>query len=187
LNAEEIQNLKRELVARNNSGLSKIYSQYKLDCIRILVSKKICNEEKGQDVYTEAVLVLRKNIISGKVVELSNTLSYLVSVCRNLLLQDQRKEYRRMKKEEQIMLNLYDEKWEDTERLEYKKELAAKCKDALMQLSERCQQILISFYVHGLKMREIAEELGLSSADVAKTTKSRCYKSWIRKVKELGI
>ena len=185
LKIDEIQQLRKELISRDNSGLSRIYNMHKADCIRILSVKKICSEESANEIFTEAILVLRKNIISGKITELSNPLSYLVSVCRNLYRADQRKEFNKIKKEQQIISHLYNEGQETTENEDYKEQLVLKCKNGLMKLSERCQQILIAYYVHGLKMKEIALELGLSSSDVAKTLKSRCYKSWINAIKEL--
>ena len=135
-------------------------------------------------VYTDAVLILRKNIISGKITDLSNPLSYLVSICRNLLRNETRNELRKSNKAEQVRLLLYNQGYDVVEDTTEKQQRIQICKKALSTLTERCQQILIAYYVHGLRMKEIALELGLSSGDVAKTLKSRCYKSWMSAVKE---
>ena len=61
--------------------------------------------------------------------------------------------------------------------------MLAKVKKELSKLSERCQKIIIAYYIDGLTMREIATYLGLSSGDVAKTLKSRCFKTLLNYVK----
>ena len=185
MNHSEIEELKKALLSRDNSILGEIYYKYKLDCTRILKSKQLSPLDKVEDLYTDAILVLRKNIISGKLTELTNPLSYLVSICGNLAKYERRKEMTKLTKEQQVLSQFYKDETESNENLNQKNKLIEKCKNALSRLTQRCQQIIIAYYVHGLKMKEIAEELELSSGDVAKTLKSRCYKSWMATVKEL--
>jgi len=49
--------------------------------------------------------------------------------------------------------------------------------------SESCYRLLHLFYVLGKKMEDIAQELGLSSADSAKTKKRSCLKTLQAKLK----
>jgi DNA-directed RNA polymerase specialized sigma24 family protein len=49
----------------------------------------------------------------------------------------------------------------------------------MQALSEKCRKVITMSIAEGQSMAEIAEQLGMASADVAKTTKSRCYKRLI--------
>ena len=76
----------------------------------------------------------------------------------------------------------YDTSIEDLERNEG---LVALSKKAFSLLTERCQKIITAYYIYNLSMKEIAAELELSSGDVAKTLKSRCYKYLLTEVNKL--
>jgi len=184
---QELHILKKDLIARDHTTLNSLYAENKKDCFKILLSKSYASLDQAEQVYTDAILILRQNIISGKVTELTNPLSYLVSICRNLVRNENRSQLKKAKKEEQVRLLFYNNGYNEVEDTAEKTQRIQICKKALSTLTERCQQILTAYYVHRLRMKEIAEELGLSSGDVAKTLKSRCYKSWISAVKELGI
>lgn len=184
MSSQELEVLRKSLIARNSDGLKRLYTECKADCINILFSKKYCDKETAEEVYTDAILILRKNLISLKISELSNPVNYLVSVCVNLVRAQNRKEVNKSKKINEVRLLFYDNGHQPVKEEDNKSELIQKCKAALLKLSERCQQIITAYYVHGLRMKEIAEELELSSSDVAKTLKSRCYKKWRDIIKE---
>lgn len=185
MSIKDLQDLRRELLVNSQKGLDNLYTHFKSECLRVLVSNKYCSADTAEGLYTEAILILRENILSGKVTELSNPVSYLISTCRNLIRNEARHEARNVKKVEQVRLLLYENSYELEESILQKEEMLKVCKQSLATLSERCQQILMAYYVHNLKMKEIASELGLASGDVAKTIKSRCYKSWIQAAEKL--
>ena len=182
---EELADIRKKFISGDYTYLKRLYTEYKSDCMRIVLSKNLCDEIQAEDFFTESLLVFRDNLISGKIKFLSNPKSYLSGICINLARDLIQKERRKEKKIDQLRL-LYDEyDYNEIDVAEPKQELIAICKKALSLLSERCQQVLVAFYVHRLSMKEIAQELGLSSGDVAKTIKSRCYKSWIEHSKKL--
>lgn len=183
MTTEELEQFRKALVLGKNKQLEGIYSEYREGCSRFIATKGYCSLEKAKEHFTEAILILRSNIISRKVTELTNVKSYLISICINLARNENYKEKRKadklrlLIKEKSYNIDKGDSLFDD--RIEI-------CKQALSQLTERCQQILTAFYVHKAKMKEIAEDLELSSADVAKTLKMRCYKSWIAAAKNLA-
>lgn len=178
---EELQEFRKNLVKGNNHRLQELYLAHKDDVANFLVVKNYCERDIAEGHFSEALLILRNNVISDKVKELSNPKSYIISVCINLVRNENYKEKR--KKEQQVRLLLHEEKYNVSDKWDVKEERIKICKDALLTLSEKCQIILTNFYVHKLRMKDIAEQLGLSSSDVAKTLKSRCYKSWMEAVK----
>lgn len=182
---EVLKQLRSDLINGNNAPLKKIYLRYKDDCHRILKNKPHYTKGAFQDIYTDAIIVFRDNIVSGKIEALTSVKNYLVATCINMSRQDFSKELKKKSKQEQVKLLLYP----DGNRVYQTKEdnslLIAKCKKSLGTLTEKCQKILKLYYVHNLTMKEIAAEMSLSSSDVSKTMKSRCYKKWISKTKEL--
>ena len=155
------------------------------DCLKILKQKGFYSSEVFPDIYTDAVMVLRNNIISGKIEELSSVKNYLISTCINMSRQEFNRKMKTKSREEEVKSLLYP----DGEMLSIvnddSEEMIVFCKQALNSLTDKCQRILVFYYVHNLSMKDIAQEMELSSSDVAKTLKSRCYKKWIAKTKEL--
>lgn len=175
---QELEDLRQSLLNRDHSIFNKLYQDTKKSCLKILLSRNYCNEETANEVFTDAIMIFRKNVISKKITQLSNPVNYLVSVCSNLIKNQKKIVNKKLNKESEVRLLFYNNGYNEVEDIDEKEYLIEQCKTALISLTERCQQILIAFYVHELSMKEIASELELSSSDVAKTLKSRCFKSW---------
>lgn len=182
----DLAELRKCLINGDNKRMKEIYLLYRQDCINFLRTKKVSDSSLAADHYTDAIMVLRKNIISGKLSEITNLKNYLLTTCLNVARNERYVEQRRSKKEATVRLLLYDNNHNVNEDKSIKVERIKVCKAALSTLSDRCQKILILYYVHKLRMKEIAEELDLSSGDVAKTLKSRCYKSWMAATKTIN-
>jgi len=182
----DLQSFKTALINGDNKELKEIYLLFRKDCISFLHKKGVTDPNYAEDHYTDAIIVLRDNIISGKLIELSNIKSYLLGICLNMARNENYIKSRKTKKESVVRLLLYDNNHDKVEDSKIKAERIKVCRTALNTLSTRCQKILILYYVHNLKMKEIADELNLSSGDVAKTLKSRCYKSWIEACKKIS-
>jgi len=185
LDNKDLELLRKNLINGRNDALKQIYLDNQAYCQKMVSSRNFTNESVFEDVYTEAILVFRKNIISGKIKELTSVKNYLVSTCLNMAKESFAKKARKRSHEERVKSVLYEEFDTLSEVSEYKEEMIVYCKKALEQLNERCQTILTAFYVHKLSMKEIAIEMELSSSDVSKTLKMRCYKKWISKIKFL--
>lgn len=179
---QELRSLRSDFILKKNDYLQQLYQLYKADCIGFLKAKNYCDEPIAEGHFTEALIIFRNNVIQGKLTELSNMKSYLIGICINLVRADKYQEEKKIKKVDSVRLLLYNNDHNVIEE-DDKEEMMQRCLFALSQVSERCQTILKAFYVHKLSMNEIAEELGLSSKDVAKTLKMRCYKSWIEAAK----
>jgi len=178
LRTEELENLRESLLKRDHVGLNQLYKDTKPKCVKILISKKYCNEAVAEEIFTDAILIFRKNLISGKITKLTDPVNYLVSVCTNLIKSEKRANLKSQNKESEVRLLFYNNGHNLVDEQTEKEHLIEKCKTALLSLTERCQQILTAYYIHELSMKEIAIELKLSSSDVAKTLKSRGFKSW---------
>lgn len=177
--------LRKELIQGDNSQLKDFYIKYIQDCTNVLISKNLSNTEASKEIFTEALIIFHKNIISGKIEELSSVRSYLISTCLNLARKKIQYISKTQKKLDEVRLLFYGNNDTTVEERENKEDLIGICKKALASLTERCQKIIVAFYIHHLSMKEIAQQLELSSADVAKTLKSRCHKSLLKEVSNL--
>ena len=70
---------------------------------------------------------------------------------------------------------------------DYKAKLKSICYSAMEKLDSKCRKIIIAYYIDRLTMKEIATYMNLSSGDVAKTLKSRCYKKLISLIKNTSL
>ncbi len=178
---KNLEEIKKELISGNNEWLEVLYIQHKDYFISTLIVKRNCNEDEANDLFTETLLIIYKNVLSGKITTLSSIRSYIVRVGINI---SQNKNYYKsqaIKKEEEVRSFLYENN--EVEKSDnYKDKLIEICQNAIQTLSVRCQQIINAFYLDRMTMKEIASLLNLSSADVAKTLKSRCYKSLQEKI-----
>jgi len=182
---EEFQQLRKELLNGNTQQIEQFYTSYKQDCQNVLVSRNLCDIETSSNIFTDAVLILHKNLVSGKIKELSSARSYLISTCLNLARKEIQYITNTQKKLGEVRLLFYDNNDTTIEDLERNEDLLALSKKAFSLLTERCQKIIMAFYINNLSMKEIATELELSSSDVAKTLKSRCYKYLLTEVEKL--
>jgi len=185
MKTDSLEQLRKELILGDNTQLKDFYIKYIQDCINVLISKNLCSEEESKEVFTEALIIFHKNIINGKIQNLSSVRSYLISTCINLARKKNQYISKTQKKLDEVRLLFYDNNDTTIEERENKEDLISICQKALASLSERCQKIIVAFYIHHLSMKEIAQQLELSSSDVAKTLKSRCHKSLLKEVKNL--
>ena len=187
------------LIARIRKGDSQALADVMTDsaayCAKVLVKNTGCLFEEAQDYFIEAVLVMRDKILKDELTELSSLKAYLYRICWNMWQEQNRKKARLQKHSTDIREAFYNESqqdkdplvWEEVQQQSetvYQQKLAA-TRSALEKLDEKCRKILTLFYIQRQRMKAIAEQLKFASADVAKTSKSRCYKKWITEINQL--
>ncbi len=170
--------VRSQLIKGDNSSLGKLYLDCKSYCLNYFRKKYGIGDQEFSDLYTDAVMILRGNIINGKVSSFKSINSYLLTICLNLKKKEKSKLSRIQNINEEIRLLYYPNSDKEIDK-DLLKQNERKAQTSLSKLSEKCQKLLIAYYVHDLSMKEIAEELGLSSSDVAKTSKMRCRKKWL--------
>ena len=139
------------------------------------------NQQDGQDMFHEGIIVLDRNIRQEKFRGESTISLYLYSTCRFLWMNQIRKKAKvDLKENNQQMDGLAPENPEmDLMNAEKKQAL----KKVLSQLGERCQKIL-ELWRLSFSMEEIAQKLGFSSSAMARKNKYRCHQSLMKYLKE---
>lgn len=151
----------------------------------------------AEDILQDAWLVLLEKLASKTLAEMPNKLTaYMLSVCDK-----KAHEYLRKRSYENLETSLDDESltperieslqreiqtWEDfIEESARERERRLDAIDrALKTLSPRQRALLEGYYFDKKSMRELAEQLGYSSEDVAKTVKNRIMKTVRATVKQ---
>ncbi len=173
-----------DLKKGNNDILKTFYEQFANYCKQRLTNENRCSREDAEDIFIESLMNLREKLINGKVKSIANVKSYLYNTCHNMLLVRLEQEAKHQKYASDLERFYYESEY-NREGMEYDPELMNITKKSWDLLPERCKDILHLYYVDKVCMKEIAGLMDLSNADVAKTTKSRCYKKWIEKAIEL--
>ena len=178
----QLDKYRNQFLKGDNEALKQIYIEHHDDIIRILERKNICTKEEAEGFLTEAMIQFYESVSEGKLKEVKSLKNYIIGICINLKKRDNDGKLKIEKKVEEVRLHLYNNyDYKLTES--YNKELIAKVKFHLSKLSKRCRDIIVAYYINSLTMKEVANYLDLSSGDVAKTLKSRCYKLLLKSIK----
>ncbi len=174
-----------DLKMGNNAVLRICYLEHGSYCMTRLARENRCSDEDAEDIFIEAVMVLREKLLSGQVERLTNLRAYLYKTCHNMLLVKLAREARFQRKMADIEHFYYGTVDQEEDLPPFNPQLLEITREAIAFLTEKCQKIIQLFYVDNLRMEAIAEVMGFSSANVAKTSKSRCYKRMMEKAQEL--
>lgn len=153
-------------------------------------------EDDCKDIFQESFIVLYNNIQSGKLDEMTASLStYFMSICKNKALEYLRGSARSMNVDSELSLTLMDgeiqsEKIEALLALDNGDEAIENQKEELVRtivkdLPSPCNELLWGFYRDNLSMRSLAEMFNYSSESVAKVTKHRCCEKFRARYNEL--
>ena len=127
-------------------------------------------KDDALDVFQEALIVLFRKLKDENFVLTSSLGTYVFGVCRLIWMN----EIRKRKKLQGEMLN--DDIPDNNGMVELlaKEEQYRKAEELIMQLGEKCRELLILFYHKNLSMKQIADRLGFSSDKIAKNQKYKC-------------
>jgi len=190
LKQEVINKIINKLKEGDNSCFVDITKHCKSYCIGSLIKKTKCTQDEAEELFIEAILELREMVISGKTTKILNLKSYIFGICYNLWLTEIKKAKKKHEAQDHVERYFYDYLRDDAllnEELVYKKTLLEISNKALKKLGDNCQDIIKQYYLDNLSMSEIAEKFDFSSPDVAKTTKSRCFKKLMNEVEKLKV
>jgi len=168
--------IRNELLNDNQTSLQDIYVSQLHSCQNYLVNRGLATMEDAKDIYADAILILRKNILSDKLKAGSNIKSYLLGICMNLAKSNYREYISKQSRESEVKSLLYERgivnhmETEDVLRI---------CKQALEVIEPKGRRILELYYFENYSMAQIAKAMGYSSSDAAKSAKYRVYKKWI--------
>lgn len=179
--------LREALMRGSQEPMRFVFEETYRYCTRTMVKKSGCSAEDAEDVYMDALLIFRENLVSGKLKELTNLKTYVFGICWNLWRDLLRARERWTREENEVERQMWllsaagDQPLEPTEADLVRVQIR-RVTQALNQLGDTCRQLLTLVYAEERSHREVAHILGLASAEVVKVTRHRCYQQWIRLV-----
>lgn len=154
------------------------------------------HEDDCKDIFQESFIILYTNIQSGKLQDMTASLStYFTSICKNKALEFLRGSARSVNVDSEMSLSLMDgevkdEKIEALLALDDGDSALDAQKEELVQtivkdLPSPCNELLWGFYRDNLSMRALADMFNYSSESSAKVTKHRCCEKFRARYIEL--
>ncbi len=153
-------------------------------------------EDDCKDIFQESFIILYTNIQSGKLHEMTASLStYFMSICKNKALEFLRGSSRSVNVDSEMSLSLMDgevktEKIEALLALDEGDFVLEAQKEELVQsivkdLPSPCNELLWGFYRDNLSMKSLADMFNYSSESSVKVTKHRCCEKFRARYNEL--
>lgn len=139
------------------------------------------SSEDAEEVFQEGIIILHRNVRSGKYQPEGSLKSYLISICRLHWMNLLRKKSKISLTDDQRTFDEPD--LETPEILVESEERKNTLHIILEKQGERCREILKMWQLSH-SMEEIAEAMGLSSALMARKAKYRCMKALTEFLKE---
>jgi RNA polymerase sigma factor (sigma-70 family) len=155
-------------------ALINVYKQYHNEFLRF--AKKSFphfHMEKADDIFSDSILALYRNIKTDRINSLTSTLkTYLFQIGKFRIIDELRKEGKT------IPVDNYSYALEDNiEDINEKDKKLALLWETIEQLTEPCKSLLNLFWDKQKRDNEIAELMNYSSADSVKNQRSRCMKA----------
>jgi len=175
----ELNKRRQELLENNLNFLGEQYQLHQKYCVDFLSKKSYCIASEAEDHFSEAILVLRKNIINQQLKDLSNLRNYLLTICINKVRDSKKKTNRRGHFESKVRQLFYDQNYHQDIIQSTDSSMSEICRNALRRLGHRCAELLKLFYYEEMSLKDIAALMNFSSTDSVKSTKSVCFKKWV--------
>lgn len=164
--------------AKRQKAITQIYQDKQLKTQVIsFVKNNGGNAEDGIDIFHEGIIALDENVRKDRYTGAGKLQGYLFSTCRFLWLN-------RFKRDKRTVLSGetadFDQaSFETPESLSLGKEQQNILDNLLGQLGEKCQKIL-TLWKLSYSMEEIATQVGLQDAGVARRQRYVCYEKLLQ-------
>jgi len=159
---------------RNDKVLVTLYKN--IPMIKKMVITNGGKMDDVEDIFQEALLVLCMNVKKNDFKLTSKLSTYLYSICQFMWKAELRKRNRTNIHFVDTIKDITSDENELHEQLEKEKQESL-AENVYHSLEERCKQLLSLFYTKKIRMKEIAEMMGFSSEDSAKTQKYKCIEA----------
>lgn len=149
--------------------------------IRNYILKNGGDIDESKDVFQEGVIILYRHIKLGKFKEEYKIEGFLFKVCRNLWI-NRAKQLQQTTEfdvfaENEVGENVLFNNVVQEERFKI-------IQGVFESLGERCRDLLNATIYENLSMKEVAEEMGFSTTDAAKTKHYKCKQRLLKKIKD---
>lgn len=174
-----------DLKTGNDAVFKKVYESNRDKFIHFAKRYQLPHDDVI-DAYQDAYIAFYNNIISGKVKELTSSIStYLFSIGKFIIYDKLKKNKKTINPE--FDLSIINSEKESLDEFTIEPETLT-AEQMLLQtyfktLGNKCKQLLTLFYYRGYTIQDILELGDYNSENVIKSTKSRCMKTLKERIK----
>ncbi len=176
----------QDIIAQIRSGkhdkaFSSLYRYFPM--MRKMVSRNGGTLQDAEDVFQEALIILCRKVTETDFQLTAQLSTYLFSICR-FVWKDE------LKKRQQITTISFETGLTEPQELELqalldKEATIQLAEKVLVELADRCRELLLLFYKGRMALKDIAIRMGYSSENTAKNQKYKCLEGAKNKLKEL--
>ena len=163
---------------QQEAAVEKLYDHFPK--IRSLVKQKGGSLDDARDIFQESLVIFYRKASDPGFILTSSISTYLYSVCWHLWKDALKKKSRNIPATEWPGIERAAS--EDVQEHILKEEKFSYLDKILLQVGDKCKEIFQLYYFGKQSMARIAEQLGLSSEQVAKNQKYKC----LEKARELA-
>jgi len=177
---------------KDNDVLKYIYKEYFSQISQFLVKGGMLNKHDAEDIFQEALVILWNNFRNTEVKIRYDFYTYFSGICRNLLMERLKLEYKITKENLMDFDQIPDEEYEiispfyplkgigSVDKNEIKYQLFIK---HFKILKDDCKRVLKMAYA-GVPHKEIAEKMGYKKGTFTKNKNHRCKEYLITSIKK---
>ncbi|MBC6995669.1 sigma-70 family RNA polymerase sigma factor [Neolewinella lacunae] len=159
--------------------LDELYVRHRAAFLTYAQRQLFATEEDAADCFQDAVIAFYKNIVSGRLTELTCGIrTYLFAVGKRMVYRRNQQRHREMPTDPDAGLGLGNDPSSELDlsllnRFDQDHDRALLA-HGIAKLGETCQQILTLFYYHHYPIESIQSTLNLSSPGATRIKKMRC-------------
>lgn len=164
--------------------IDQLYVQHRGAFVIYAQRQLYANEEDAADCFQDAIIAFYKNIVSGRLTELSCSIrTYLFSIGKRMVYRRNQQRRRELPTDHEAGVNPADElDWSLVDRFEHEHD-RQRLLNALDKLGGPCRELLTLYYYHHYPIESVMNALGLPSAGATRIKKMRCLKELKKLVK----
>ncbi|MGB3801695.1 MAG: sigma-70 family RNA polymerase sigma factor [Lewinella sp.] len=164
--------------------IEQLYLQHRDAFVTYAQRQLYATEADAADCFQDAVIAFYKNIVSGRLEELTCSIrTYLFSIGKRLVYRRNQKRQRERPTDHEEGINPADElDWSLIDRFEHAHQRDV-LQAAIHKIGSPCREILTLYYYHHYPIESITESVGLPSDGATRIKKMRCLKELKKLVK----
>lgn len=165
-----------------NPAMKGLYHYFPV--VKKHILKNNGSKEEAEDIFQESLIILCNKVTKPDFHLTAGLNTYIYGICKLLWLEELKKKNKSLKSE--FIEGLDEERvMEITGDIEDDKKRSL-AQQAVMQLGQKCKELLELFYFKQRTMKEIAIQLGFATEKVAKNQKYRCIEKAKENLKSLS-
>ncbi len=166
--------------AKRQKAISLIYKDDKLkNQVIQFVTANSGSRDEGIDIFHEGIIAFDENVRNNKYKGTGKLKGYLYSTCRFLWLNRLKRDKRMVYTSENTELDQVS--FETPEHLSMQEEQKEIIRQLLGLLGDKCRKIL-ELWKLSYSMEEIAQEVGLDNAGIARRQRYNCYQKLLQEI-----